>query len=66
MYSMKNSQCTMISIRLCSARARCMRHGARARRERAARCAEGLMMALLLPERMLGGYDGDPDGINGA
>ena len=23
-------------------------------------------MALLLPERMLGGYDGDPDGINGA
>ena len=27
---------------------------------------EGLMMALLLPERMLGGYDGDPDGINGA
>ena len=28
--------------------------------------AEGLMMALLLPERMLGGYDGDPGGINGA
>ena len=28
--------------------------------------AEGLMMALLLPERMLGGYHGDPDGINGA
>ena len=27
---------------------------------------KGLMMALLLPERMLGGYDGDPDGINGA
>ena len=24
------------------------------------------MMALLLPERMLGGYGGDPDGNNGA
>ena len=54
----------MISIRLCSARARC--DTARARAANAARSAEGLMMALLLPERMLGGYDGDPDGINGA
>ena len=26
--------------------------------------AEGLMMGLLLPGRMLGGYGRDPDGIN--
>ena len=28
--------------------------------------AEGLMMGLPLPERMVGGYGGDPDEINGA
>ena len=28
--------------------------------------AEGLMMGLLLPERALGGYGGDPDGVSGA
>ena len=26
--------------------------------------AEGLMMGLLLPRRMLGDYGGDPDGVN--
>ena len=51
MYSLKNSQYTMISIRLCSARARCDSIGAaRGASARAARAGVLMaIMALLLP-----------------
>ena len=73
MYSMKNSQYTMISIRLCSARARCDSI-AGAARGASARGARGrvlmAIMALLLPggtaQGLGGGFRWDSDGVNGS